>query len=587
MLEKNILFIKNLSKILFRTIFFLMFVLQNRKDMKTDIEIAHSIELEKITVIAKGIGITEEAIISYGQHMAKIPCSLVDNGKLEKSKLILVTAITPTKAGIGKTTVSIGATLGLNKIGKKAIVALREPSLGPCFGMKGGAAGGGYAQVLPMENINLHFTGDFHAVGTANNLLAAMLDNHIHQGNTLRIHPKRVTWKRCMDMNDRQLRGIVGGLGKEVDGVLREDGFDITAASEIMAILCLAADIRDLKQRLARIVVGYTQDHQPVRAADLNAHGAMTALLKDAIKPNLVQTLEGTPALIHGGPFANIAHGCNSLMATRMALRLGEYAVTEAGFGADLGAQKFFDIKCRVAGLRPDAVVLVATVRALKLHGGADKQALEAEDLVALEKGLPNLLRHVDNLKNVYHVPTVVAINRFPGDTRAELERIATKCRDPGINAVVSEVWQNGSEGGLQLAQEVVRLCDEPNGFRFCHADDLPILEKIRAVTTKIYRASDIDISPEAVKQAQRLESLGFGSLPVCMAKTQYSFSDDPSRLGAPDGFTIHVRSLRLLAGAGFIVAMTGDILTMPGLPKDPAAEKIDVDDDGKISGLF
>ncbi|MCL2117053.1 MAG: formate--tetrahydrofolate ligase [Planctomycetaceae bacterium] len=555
--------------------------------MKSDIEIAQQASIRPIGEIAHKAGIGEEYLEHYGNTKAKVDNRLLQRKRNPDGKLVLVSAINPTAAGEGKTTTTVGLADALCAIGKKAVVAMREPSLGPVFGIKGGAAGGGMAQVIPMEDINLHFTGDFHAVGTANNLLAAMLDNHIHQGNTLRIHPKRITWKRCMDMNDRQLRGIVGGLGKEVDGVLREDGFDITAASEIMAILCLAADIRDLKQRLARIVVGYTQDHQPVRAADLNAHGAMTALLKDAIKPNLVQTLEGTPALIHGGPFANIAHGCNSLMATRMALRLGEYAVTEAGFGADLGAQKFFDIKCRVAGLRPDAVVLVATVRALKLHGGADKQALEAEDLVALEKGLPNLLRHVDNLKNVYHVPTVVAINRFPGDTRAELERIATKCRDPGINAVVSEVWQNGSEGGLQLAQEVVRLCDEPNGFRFCHADDLPILEKIRAVTTKIYRASDIDISPEAVKQAQRLESLGFGSLPVCMAKTQYSFSDDPSRLGAPDGFTIHVRSLRLLAGAGFIVAMTGDILTMPGLPKDPAAEKIDVDDDGKISGLF
>ena len=560
--------------------------------MKSDIEIAQQAPIRPIKEIADKAGIGEEYLEYYGKTKAKVDDRLLVQNQNPANqgrhgKLVLVSAINPTAAGEGKTTTTVGLADALSSIGKKVIVALREPSLGPVFGVKGGAAGGGMAQVIPMEDINLHFTGDFHAITAANNLLAAMLDNHIHQGNALGIHPKRITWKRCMDMNDRQLRRIVCGFGKEADGILREDGFDITVASEIMAILCLAADIGDLKQRLARVIVGYTYNHQPVRAADLNAHGAMTALLKDAIKPNLVQTLEGTPAFIHGGPFANIAHGCNSLMATRMALRLSEYAITEAGFGADLGAQKFFDIKCRMGGLRPDAVVLVATVRALKLHGGANKQELGTEDLDALERGLPNLLRHVDNINQVYGLPVVVAINRFPGDTQAELDLIAAKCRDRGISAVISEVWEKGGAGGLQLAQEVVRLCEKPNAFRFCYGDELPILEKIRAIATKVYRADDIVVSPEAAKQAQRLEELGFGSLPVCMAKTQYSFSDNPALLGAPEGFAIQVRSLRVSAGAGFVVAMTGDILTMPGLPKIPAAEKIDIDEHGKISGLF
>ncbi|MCL1815707.1 MAG: formate--tetrahydrofolate ligase [Treponema sp.] len=555
--------------------------------MLKDIQIAQQAPIKPIEEIARKAGIEEKYLELCGKTKAKVDHHLLLQNKGPDGKLVLVSAINPTAAGEGKTTTTVGLADALCSVGKKAIVALREPSLGPVFGVKGGAAGGGMAQVIPMEDINLHFTGDFHAIGAANNLLATLLDNHIYQGNALGIHPKRITWRRCMDMNDRQLRGIVSGLGKETDGVPREDGFDVTAASEIMAILCLAADIGDLKQRLARIVVGYTYDNKPVRAADLNAHGALAALLKDAFKPNLVQTLEGTPAFIHGGPFANIAHGCNSLMATRMALRLGDYAITEAGFGADLGAQKFFDIKCRVAGLRPNAVVLVATARALKLHGGADKRTLHMEDLEALTRGLPNLLRHVDNIKNIYHVPAVVAINRFPDDTAAELALIKTKCREQGISAVLSEVWEKGGKGGESLAQEVIRLCEEPNDFRFCYEDNLPILEKIRTIAAKIYRADDVVLTLEASKQAQRLDALGFGSLPVCMAKTQYSFSDDAALLGAPEGFVINIRALRLSAGAGFIVAMTGEILTMPGLPRISAAEMIDIDDHGKISGLF
>jgi len=563
--------------------------------MMNDIDIAQRTSIKPIGEIAQKAGIAEEYLEPYGKTKAKVDYRLLQQKNVwpeyrhqgSDGKLVLVSAIHPTAAGEGKTTTTVGLADALCSIGKRAMVALREPSLGPVFGMKGGAAGGGMAQVIPMEDINLHFTGDSHAIGAANNLLAAILDNHIHQGNALGIHPKRITWKRCLDVNDRQLRNIVLGLGKEADGVPREDGFDITPASEIMAILCLATDMGDLKQRLARIIVGYNGDDRPVHAADLKAHGAMAALLKDALKPNLVQTLEGTPAFIHGGPFANIAHGCNSLMATRMALRLSDYTITEAGFGADLGAQKFFDIKCRVSGLRPDAVVLVATVRALKLHGGADKRMLNEENPQAVEQGLPNLLRHIDNLQNVYRVPTVVAINRFPGDTTVELALIETKCRESGIHAVLSEVWEKGGKGGERLAQEVVRLCEKPNDFRFSHDEDLPLLKKILAIATKIYRADDVEFTSETLKQSQRLEALGFGSLPVCMAKTQYSFSDDPRRLGAPEGFVMNVRKLQLLAGAGLIVAMTGEMMTMPGLPKVPSAENIDIDDHGTISGLF
>ena len=554
----------------------------------SDIEIAQSVIPEHIREIAKRAHVDEKYIEQYGNYKAKIDLSLLKETNREDGKLILVTAITPTPAGEGKTTTTIGLADGLRRIGKDVTVALREPSLGPVFGVKGGAAGGGYAQVIPMEDINLHFTGDFHAIGAANNLLAAMLDNHIQQGNALGIDIKKITWKRCVDMNDRQLRFIVDGLGGRVNGTPREDGFDITVASEIMAVLCLSASITDLKERLARIIVGYTYDDQPVTCGDLKAQGAMTALLKDALKPNLVQTLEGTPAFVHGGPFANIAHGCNSVTATRMALKMGDYTVTEAGFGADLGAEKFLDIKCRMAGLTPDAVVIVATVRALKMHGGLDKKQLNTEDIAALERGIPNLLQHVSNIKDVYHLPCVVAVNRFPTDTDAEIDFIIAKCKELGVNTVLSTVWAEGGKGGEDLAREVVRLCEEEKGnFTFCYEDDLPLQEKIRAIVKKIYHGKHVQILPEALKQLNRLEELGFGSYPVCMAKTQYSFSDDPTKLGAPEGFTVIVRNVKISAGAGFVVILTGDIMTMPGLPKVPAAEKIDVDADGRITGLF
>ncbi len=557
-------------------------------EYKTDIEIAQSCEKEKIGVIAERAGIDERYVELYGNYKAKIDNSLLrDMADKPDGKLILVTAITPTPAGEGKTTTSVGLTDGLRKIGKKAMAALREPSLGPVFGIKGGAAGGGYAQVVPMEDINLHFTGDFHAIGAANNLLAAMLDNHIQQGNALGIDVKQITWKRAVDMNDRQLRHIVDGLGGKAQGVPREDGFEITVASEVMAVLCLSSGIADLKARLGRIIVAYTYDGKPVTAHDLKAEGAMAALLKDAIKPNLVQTLEGTPVLIHGGPFANIAHGCNSVTATRMALKLADYTVTEAGFAADLGAEKFIDIKCRMAGLKPSAVVIVATVRALKYHGGVPKAELNHENLDALEKGMPNLLQHVSNIKNVFGLPCVVAINAFPTDTKAELDLVAKKCSELGVNVALSEVWAKGGEGGTALAEEVVRLCEEPNNFRQSYELDGTIEEKLNAICTKIYHADGVQLVGNAVKQAKQIEALGFGSLPICMAKTQYSFSDDASLLGAPRGFTVSVRNLKVCAGAGFIVALTGDIMTMPGLPKVPAAEKIDIDENGVISGLF
>ena len=554
----------------------------------TDIEIAQQCEMRPITEIAKKAGIDEEYLEQYGKYKAKIDLSLLKNSEKENGKLILVTAITPTPAGEGKTTTTIGLADGMSKIGKNVCVALREPSLGPVFGIKGGAAGGGYAQVVPMEDINLHFTGDFHAIGAANNLLAAMLDNHIHQGNVLGIDVRRITWKRCVDMNDRQLRFVTDGLGGKVNGVPREDGFDITVASEIMAVLCLASDITDLKNRLSNIIVGYTFNDEPVTAGQLNAAGAMTALLKDAIKPNLVQTLEGTPALVHGGPFANIAHGCNSVTATKMAMKLGDYAITEAGFGADLGAEKFLDIKCRMAGLTPSAVVMVATVRALKMHGGLDKKALNEENLVALEKGVPNLLRHVSNIKNVYKLPCVVAVNRFPTDTDNEINFIIEKCKELGVNVVLSNVWAEGGNGGTELAREVVRLCEEEKGdFTFSYETDLSIEEKIDTIVKKVYGGDGVVLTPNAKKQALRLSELGFSNCPICVAKTQYSFSDDPTKLGAPENFTVTVRNLKVSAGAGFIVALTGDIMTMPGLPKAPAAERIDVDENGKISGLF
>ena len=557
-------------------------------EYKSDIEIAQACEKEKITVIAERAGVPEEYLELYGNYKAKIDYRfLKDNADKPDGKLILVTAITPTPAGEGKTTTSVGLTDGLRKIGKRAMVALREPSLGPVFGIKGGAAGGGYAQVVPMEDINLHFTGDFHAIGAANNLLAAMLDNHIQQGNELGIDVRKITWKRVVDMNDRQLRNVVDGMGGKAHGVPREDGFDITVASEIMAIFCLSTSITDLKERLARIVVGYTRDDKPVTAGDLKAQGAMAALLKDALKPNLVQTLEGTPAFVHGGPFANIAHGCNSIMATRMAMALGDYCVTEAGFGADLGAEKFLDIKCRLAGLNPDAVVVVATVRALKNHGGVAKADLNDENLEALEAGLPNLLQHVENITKVYQLPCVVAINRFPTDTEAELKLVEDKCRELGVNVALSEVWANGGEGGLALADEVVRLCEEPNDFQFAYDDDLSLAEKIEAIATRVYHADGVDFEPKAMAELKKLEDLGFGGMPVCMAKTQYSFSDDQKKLGAPRGFRITVRNAKVSAGAGFVVALTGDIMTMPGLPKVPAAERIDVNETGKISGLF
>ena len=557
-------------------------------EYKTDIEIAQACEKEKITAIAERAGIPEEYLELYGNYKAKIDYRyLKDNAEKPDGKLILVTAITPTPAGEGKTTTSVGLTDGLRKIGKNAMVALREPSLGPVFGVKGGAAGGGYAQVVPMEDINLHFTGDFHAIGAANNLLAAMLDNHIQQGNALGIDPKQITWKRAVDMNDRQLRHIVDGLGGRMQGVPREDGFEITVASEVMAVLCLASDIIDLKARLARIIVGYTYDGKPVTAHDLKAEGAMAALLKDALKPNLVQTLEGTPAFIHGGPFANIAHGCNSITATRMALKCADYVVTEAGFAADLGAEKFLDIKCRMANLKPSAVVIVATVRALKYHGGVPKAELNNENLKALEAGLPNLLQHVSNIKNVFGLPCVVAINAFPTDTKAELDMVEAKCKELGVNVALSEVWAQGGEGGKALATEVVRLCEQPNDFHQSYELESSIMDKLTAICTKIYHADGVQLVGNAVKQIKQIEELGFGNLPICMAKTQYSFSDDPSQLGAPSGFTVTVRNLKVCAGAGFIVALTGDIMTMPGLPKVPAAEKIDVDENGVISGLF
>ncbi len=557
-------------------------------EIKTDIQIAQECEMKKITEIAEIAGVDEKYLEQYGNYKAKIDYQLLKDKKDEKdAKLILVTAITPTPAGEGKTTTSVGLTDGLRKIGKNAVVALREPSLGPVFGIKGGAAGGGYAQVVPMEDINLHFTGDFHAIGAANNLLAAMLDNHIQQGNALGIDPKAITWKRAVDMNDRQLRHIVNGLGGKAQGVPREDGFDITVASEVMAILCLASDINDLKERCARIIVGYTYDGKPVTARDLKAQGAMAALLKDALKPNLVQTLEGTPAIVHGGPFANIAHGCNSITATKIAMKLSDYTVTEAGFAADLGAEKFLDIKCRMAGLTPSAVVMVATVRALKYHGGVAKADLNEENLEALEKGLPNLLQHVSNIKDVYGLPCVVAINAFPTDTKAELDLVEAKCKELGVNVALSEVWAKGGEGGVALAEEVVRLCEEPNDFKQSYELDMTIEEKLNAIATKVYHADGAVLVGNAIKQLAQLEELGFGSLPICVAKTQYSFSDDPAKLGAPKDFTITVRNLKVSAGAGFIVALTGDIMTMPGLPKVPAAEKIDVDENGKISGLF
>ena len=555
--------------------------------MKTDIEIAQSADIRPITEIAEIAGIDEKYLEQYGRYKAKVDLSLLNESKKENGKLILVTAITPTPAGEGKTTTTIGLGDGLRKIGKNVMIALREPSLGPVFGVKGGAAGGGYAQVIPMEDINLHFTGDFHAIGAANNLLAAMLDNHIYQGNKLNIDPRRITWKRCVDMNDRQLRFVTDGLGGRVNGVPREDGYDITVASEIMAVLCLANSITDLKERLSKIIVGYTYNEEPVTAGQLNAAGAMTALLKDALKPNLVQTLEGTPALVHGGPFANIAHGCNSVIATKTALKLGDYAVTEAGFGADLGAEKFLDIKCRYASLKPSAVVIVATVRALKMHGGVAKTDLGQENLDALEKGIPNLLRHVSNIKNVYKLPSVVAVNRFPTDTDAEINLIIDKCKQLGVNVILSNVWAEGGNGGVELAKEVVKLCEGDNDFTFSYELDMSIEQKIEAIVKKIYGGDGVSFTPKAKKQIQQLTALGFDKIPVCMAKTQYSFSDDPSKLGAPEGFTVTVKNVKVSAGAGFIVALTGDIMTMPGLPKVPAAEHIDVDENGVISGLF
>ena len=555
---------------------------------KSDIEIAQACEKKNIREIAAVAGIDEKYLEQYGNYKAKIDFSfLKDHADKPDGKLILVTAITPTPAGEGKTTTSVGLADGMRKIGTNTVVALREPSLGPVFGIKGGAAGGGFAQVVPMEDINLHFTGDFHAIGAANNLLAAMLDNHIQQGNALGIDPKQITWKRAVDMNDRQLRHIIDGIGGKLQGVPREDGFEITVASEIMAIFCLASDIMDLKARLARIIVGYTYDGKPVTAHDLKAEGAMAALLKDALKPNLVQTLEGTPALVHGGPFANIAHGCNSVTATRMALKLADYTVTEAGFAADLGAEKFLDIKCRMEGLTPSAVVIVATVRALKYHGGVPKADLNEENLDALQKGLPNLLQHVSNIRDVFGLPCVVAINAFPTDTKAELDLVEKKCNELGVNVALSEVWAKGGEGGIALAKEVVRLCEEPNHFRQSYELDLSIEEKLEAICKRIYHADGVELTNAAKKQAKQLTDLGFAGMPICMAKTQYSFSDDPTLLGAPKGFTVTVRNLKVSAGAGFIVALTGDIMTMPGLPKVPAAEKIDVDENGVITGLF
>ena len=555
---------------------------------KTDIEIAQETEMLHIREIAKTAGVDEKYLEQYGNYKAKVDYNILkDMADKPNGKLVLVTAINPTPAGEGKTTTTVGLADGMRKIGKNVMVALREPSLGPVFGVKGGAAGGGYAQVVPMEDINLHFTGDFHAIGAANNLLAAMLDNHIYQGNALGIDPRQITWRRCVDMNDRQLRFVVDGLGGKVNGTPREDGYDITVASEIMAVLCLASDITDLKKRLARLVVGYTYAGKPVTAGDLNAQGAMAALLKDALKPNLVQTLEHTPAFVHGGPFANIAHGCNSVTATKIALKLGDYAITEAGFGADLGAEKFLDIKCRMAGLKPSCVVLVATARALKYNGGVPKAETGKENLEALEKGLPNLLQHVENITQVYKLPCVVAINRFPTDTEAELKLIETKCKELGVNVALSEVWAKGGEGGIELAKEVVRLCEQPNDFSYSYELDCTIKEKIEAIAKRIYHADGVTFTANAEKQIKTLTDLGYDHMPICMAKTQYSFSDDQTKLGAPRGFTVTVRNVKVSAGAGFLVALTGEIMTMPGLPKVPAAERIDVDENGKISGLF
>lgn len=554
---------------------------------KTDIEIAQETQMLPITEIAKTAGVDEKYLEQYGKYKAKVDYNILNETDRKDGKLILVTAINPTPAGEGKTTTTVGLADGMRRMGKNVLVALREPSLGPVFGVKGGAAGGGYAQVVPMEDINLHFTGDFHAIGAANNLLAAMLDNHIYQGNALNIDPRQITWRRCVDMNDRQLRNVVDGLGGKTNGMPREDGYDITVASEIMAVLCLASDITDLKLRLSRLVVAYTRDGKPVTAGDLNAQGAMAALLKDALKPNLVQTLEHTPAFVHGGPFANIAHGCNSVTATKIALKLSDYTITEAGFGADLGAEKFLDIKCRMAGLHPSCVVLVATARALKYNGGVPKAETGNENLEALEKGLPNLLRHVENITKVYKLPCVVAINRFPTDTEAELALIERKCKELGVNVALSEVWAKGGEGGLALAEEVVRLCEQPNDFTFSYDVDLPIKEKIEAIVKKIYHGDGVNFTANAEKQIKTLTELGYDKMPICMAKTQYSFTDDQTKLGAPENFTITVRNIKVSAGAGFLVALTGEIMTMPGLPKVPAAERIDVDETGKITGLF
>ena len=555
---------------------------------KTDIEIAQETVMQPITEVAKTAGVDEKYLEQYGKYKAKVDYQILkDKANEPNGKLVLVTAINPTPAGEGKTTTTVGLADGMRKLGKNVMVALREPSLGPVFGVKGGAAGGGYAQVVPMEDINLHFTGDFHAIGAANNLLAAMLDNHIYQGNALNIDPRQIVWRRCVDMNDRQLRFVVDGLGGKTNGMPREDGYDITVASEVMAVLCLASDINDLKLRLSRLVVAYTRDGKPVTAGDLNAQGAMAALLKDALKPNLVQTLEHTPAFVHGGPFANIAHGCNSVTATKIALKLSDYTITEAGFGADLGAEKFLDIKCRMAGLKPSCVVLVATVRALKYNGGVPKAETGKENLEALEKGLPNLLRHVENITKVYKLPCVVAINRFPQDTEAELKLVEEKCKALGVNVALSEVWGKGGEGGVELAKEVIRLCDQPNDFTFSYDVDLPIKDKIEAIVKKIYHGDGVTFTANAEKQIKTLTELGYDKMPICMAKTQYSFTDDQTKLGAPEGFTVTVRNVKVSAGAGFLVALTGEIMTMPGLPKVPAAERIDVDENGKISGLF
>ena len=560
-------------------------------EYKSDIEIAQETEMLPITAIAETAGIEDRYLEQYGKYKAKVDYRMLNDLDRPDGKLILVTAINPTPAGEGKTTTTVGLADGLRRIGKNAMVALREPSLGPVFGIKGGAAGGGYAQVVPMEDINLHFTGDFHAIGAANNLLAAMIDNHIFQGNELGIDPRKITWRRCVDMNDRQLRSVIDGLGGRVNGVPREDGYDITVASEIMAVLCLASDITDLKERLSRIVIGYTygkpSEQKPVTAGDLKAQGAMAALLKDALKPNLVQTLAHTPAFVHGGPFANIAHGCNSVTATRAALKLADYTITEAGFGADLGAEKFFDIKCRMAGLKPDCVVLVATARALKYNGGVPKNETGKENLEALERGIPNLLKHISNITEVYGLPCVVAINRFPQDTDAEIALIREKCSRLGAAAEISEVWAKGGEGAISLAEEVVRLCEEPNHFRYAYDLDLPIKEKIHAIVTKVYGGKEVAYTSQCETQIRQLTELGFDRMPICMAKTQYSLTDDPKQLGAPEGFTVTVRNIKVAAGAGFLVALTGDIMTMPGLPKVPAAERIDVDENGVISGLF